>query len=154
MTEATLMGGIFQCNGCHRRYSIRTNSIFFHSRLPLTVLLSLLYLFCLKTSVTSACEHLEGLVSETTVVQWYNYFRDIMLTYLARNPIRFNGAINVLHVDETAIGGKRKYHRGAFRKEPHWLFRIVDKINHKILLHFLENKDKLTILPIIYQHVQ
>ena len=49
---------------------------------------------------------------------------------------------------------KRKYHRGAFRKEPHWLFRIVDKINHKILLRFIENKDKLTILPIIYQHIQ
>ena len=80
-------GEIFQCNGCHRRYSIRTNSIFIHSRLPLTVLLSLLYLFCLKTTVTSACEHLEGLVSETTVVQWYNYFRDIMTTCLAQNPI-------------------------------------------------------------------
>ena len=123
-------GEIFQCNGYHRRYSIRTKLIFFHSRLPLTVLLSLLYLFCLKTSVTSACEHLEGLVSETTVAQWYNYFRDIMMTYLARNPIQFNGVINILHVDETAIGGKRKYHRGAFRKEPHWLFGIVDKINH------------------------
>ena len=54
-------GEIFQCNGCQRRYSIRMNSIFFDSRLPLTVLLSLLYLFCLKTSVTSACEHLEEL---------------------------------------------------------------------------------------------
>ena len=104
-------GKIFQCNGYHRRYSLRTNSIFFHSRLLLTVLLSLLYLFYLKTSVSSACEHLEGLVSETTVVQWYNYFSDIMMTYLAQNPIRFNGVINVLHVDEITIEGKRKYHR-------------------------------------------
>ena len=79
-------------------------------------------------------------MSETTVVQWYNYFRDIMMTYLAQNPIRFNGVINVLHVDETAKGGKRKYHRGAFRKEPCWLFGIVDKINHKILLQFIQNK--------------
>ena len=83
-------GHIFQCNGCHRRYSIRTNLILFHSKLPLTVLLSMLYLFCLKTTVTSACEHLEGLVSESTVVKWYNYFQDIMTTYLAQNPIRFN----------------------------------------------------------------
>ena len=123
-------GEIFQGNSFHRRYSIRMNSIFFHSRLPLTVLLSLLYLFSLKTSVTSACKHLEGLVSETTVVQWYNYFMDIMTTYLAWNPSQFNGVINVLHVDEMAIGGKRKYHRGTFRKEPQWLVRIVDKINH------------------------
>ena len=77
-----------------------------------------------------------------------------MLTYLAQNSIQFNGVINVLHVDETAIGGKKKYHRGAFRKVPHWLFGIVDKINHKILLRFIENEDKLTIFPIIYQHVQ
>ena len=60
----------------------------------------------------------------------------------------------ILHVDETAIGGKRKYHRGAYRKGPRWLFGIVDKINHKILLQFVQYKDKLTILPIIYQNVQ
>ena len=51
-----------------------------------------------------------------------------------------------------AIGGKIKYHRGTFRKEPCWLFGIVDKINK--ILQFMENKDKLTILPITYQHVQ
>ena len=64
------------------------------------------------------------------------------------------GVVNVIHVDETAIGGKRKYGCGQTLAKPHWLFGIVDKINHKIHLQFIPFKDKLNILPIINQHVR
>ena len=59
-----------------------------------------------------------------------------MLTTL----LDFIRIINGLSVDETGVGGKRKYHSGALRKEPHRLFGIVDNINHKILIQLRVNR--------------
>ena len=76
-----------------------------------------------------------------------------MTTWLGQNPIQFNGTINIVHIDETAIGGKRKYHCDRFTKVPHWLFGIVDKFSHKIHLQFVTKKDQTEIHPIICRHV-
>ena len=76
-----------------------------------------------------------------------------MTTWFSQNPIQFNGTMNVLHVNETAIGGKCKYHRGRVTKAPRWLFDIVDKYSHKIHLQFVTKKDRTEIHPIIYRHV-
>ena len=76
-----------------------------------------------------------------------------MTTWLSQNPIQFNGTMNVLHVDETAIGGKCQYHRGRVTKAPRWLFGIVDKYSYKIHLQFVTKKDRTEIHPIIYRHV-
>ena len=63
-----------------------------------------------------------------------------MTTWLSQNPIQFNGTMNVLNFDETAIGGKHKYHRGRLTKVPRWLFGIVDKLTDKIHLEFVTKK--------------
>ena len=63
-----------------------------------------------------------------------------MTTWLSQNPIQFNGTMNVLNVNETAIGGKHKHHRGRFTKLPRWLFGIVDKSTHKIHLEFVTKR--------------
>ena len=42
-----------------------------------------------------------------------------MTTWLSINPVQFDGRVNVIHVDETAVGGKRKYHRGRNVVRPH-----------------------------------
>ena len=76
-----------------------------------------------------------------------------MTTWLTQNPVRFNGNVNIINVDETAIGGNRKYARGRFKKQPRWLFGIVDKNAHKIHLQFIHKRSNLEIHPIIYQHV-
>ena len=76
-----------------------------------------------------------------------------MTTWLSNNPVQFDGRVNVIHVDETAVGGKHKYHRGRNVVRPHWLFGITQKDNHKIHLQFIPNREKIMILPIIYRHV-
>ena len=72
-----------------------------------------------------------------------------MTTWLWQNPIQFNGIMNVLNVDETAIGGKHKYHQSRITEVPRWLFGIVDKATHKIHLKFRTKRDRTVILPII-----
>ena len=143
---------IFQCTHCHRHYSIRQGSFWSYSKLPLPLLLSSLYFFCRVDSVKQMVDHLNGEVSKTSIIQWFNYFHDVCTTWINNTRLRFDGQIYALLCDETAIGGKRKYLHGRYLKEPRWLFGIVLKQDHKILLRFVPNKEKLTLCPIIYQH--
>ena len=43
-----------------------------------------------------------------------------MTTWLSNNPVQFDGRVNAIHVDETAVGGKCKYHRGRHAVKPCW----------------------------------
>ena len=142
---------IFQCNQCKSRYSIRTNSFFSKSKLELSVLVTLLYLFSQCCTVTQCLKLLNRRISKASVVQWFNYFRDIMTTYFANNPVHFDNT--TVHVEETFIGGYRKYNRGRNLPEPRWLFGINDKVNHKTYIQFVERKNCETIIPIIMQRV-
>ena len=75
-----------------------------------------------------------------------------MTNWLANNPVSFDGQVNVVQVDETALGGKQKYHRGC-NVCTRWLFGLLQKETHKIHLEFVPDRQKLTLLPIIYRHV-
>ena len=87
-----------------------------HYQLTCVYYISLLMVQMLQ----SVCSFLAGKISKKSCIQWYSYYRDLMTTYLARNPVQFR---NMVHVDETAVGGKRKYNRGNNeRGETCWLF--------------------------------
>ena len=144
---------IFQCNFCRRRYSIRTGSFWAKSKLQLTVLVGICYFFSVGSTVTDVQKFLHNRVSKVSIIQWFNYFRDVMTTFLNNNPIRFENV--TVHIDETCIGGKRKYNRGRIPKvKPRWLLGIVDKENHKVLVEFIDRRDFLSIIPIITRHVR
>ena len=71
-------------------------------------------------------------ITRPTAIQWYNYFRDIMTTYLTNNPVNFHNC--VVHIDETFIGGKRKYSKGKYPKcKPRYIFGIINKDQHSFL---------------------
>ena len=74
-----------------------------------------------------------------------------MTTHLANNPPMFN---SIVHVDDTAVGGKRMYGCGHRDTETRWLFGIVDKTHHKCYLEFLPDKSHPSIIPIIQRHCQ
>ena len=60
-----------------------------------------------------------------------------------------------MHIDETAIGGKRKYCRGRISNvKTRWLFGIINKEEHKAFVQFVDKCDYLTLIPIITRHVE
>ena len=146
---------IFQCKRFRKRYSIRTNSFFQKSKLSLQILLTIIFWFSNGCSVNE-CEKLLGnSVTTKTIIQWFNYCRDICTTWLALHPPMFDGTVNVLNVDETAIGGKRKYHKGRIPKtKTKWLFGIVDHTNHKCLVEFIDDRKHESIIPVISRHIR
>ena len=92
---------IFQCKNCRKRYSICTRSFWSKSKLELPVLLSILYFFANSSTVTEVCKFLNRKVSKVSVIQWFNYFRDVMSIHISNNPIIFENT--TVHVDETLI---------------------------------------------------
>ena len=140
---------IFQCKRCGKRTSIRKNSFWSKSKLPLTVLLALLYFFCQDITVSECEKLLKKRISKRGIIQWYTYFRDIMTTYFVNNPVRFQPGC-LVHCDETFIGGKRKYGHGHVPAiNPRYLFGIYDKNNHKAFLQFVNKCDHNNIIPLI-----
>ena len=92
-------------------------------------------------------------ISYKSVIQWYNYFRNICTCYFSNNPVIFYGNTTV-HIDETAIGGKRKYCRGRIPKtKTRWLFGIMCKDQHRAYVEFVQKRDFLSIIPIITAHI-
>ena len=81
------------------------HSFWFKSRLALNILLAILFLFAEGLTVSECKKMLKTHVSTKSIVQWYNYFRDICTTYFSNNPVRFRNTC-VIHIDETAISGK------------------------------------------------
>ena len=143
---------IFQCSTCRHRYSIRTGSFWAKSKLQLTILVSLLFFFCKGSSVKESVQMLVGKVTKKSVIQWYNYFRDVMTCYFQNNPVTF---INThVHIDETFIGGKRKYHRGRVPQVgTRYLVGIIDKNSHKVYIEFVPKRDFVNMIPLITRHV-
>ena len=104
--------------------------------------------------MSETCRILSGHVSMKSVIQWFNYFHDVMTTYLAQNNVTFSNNCTI-HVDETAVGGKRKYQRGRIpNTEVKWLFGLVCPTHHKIYAEFIPNKSHESIIPIITTLVQ
>ena len=100
----------FQCKLCRKRVSIRKYSFWECSKLPLTVLLAILYFFANGSTVSHVTKFLIGKCTKKSVIQWFTYFRDVMTTYFRNNKLIFRNC--TVNIDETCIGGKRKYQHG------------------------------------------
>ena len=143
---------VFQCSLCRRQCSIQIGSFWSNSKLSLIVLVAVLYFFSKGCTVTECVKMLSGKITKLSVIQWFNYYRDIMTTYYARNPIIFQNT--TVHIDETFIGGKRKYNRGRVPAvRTRYLFGIIDVLTQKAFVQFVPKRDFLNIIPTITQHV-
>ncbi len=97
----------------------------------------------------SACRHATMLtsVSEHTVIQWYQYFRDACSWYLDNFCQQIGGPGHVVHVDESVMV-KRKYGRGRQAAE-RWVF--ADGTSNGIW--FVDRRMAAVLLPVIQEIV-
>lgn len=144
----------FKCGQCKKRYSIRTDSCFFDIHIRLTHLVMLIFLFATNTSLSLAVKFICSKVGAKSISLWFHFLRDVMSTYLVSNPIQLGGADNVVEIDETGLGRKRKYNRGAFRGSGlKWVLGIIDRTTKLIHVQLIPNRTRDVLLPIIEAHV-
>ena len=89
--------------------------------------------------------------SESTVVDWKNFVRDICSEYFLQHPIAIGGVGHIVEIDESAWA-KRKYNRGRIVSNQ-WVFGGIDRDTRECFAVLVDHRDAPTLLPIINEFI-
>lgn len=100
------------------------------------------------------CEKLIHSLSHTTVIEWFSILRGICSKVLIDMPWKLRGDIsgNVIEIDESLFGKKRKYHRGSGNQNV-WVFGATERSTRNAFMQIVDKRDRATLLPIIKSHI-
>jgi hypothetical protein len=155
-TKDTTDGYGWQCifGQCPKRLTtktIRAGSFFERSRLPLAKLVYLMYLWSGETTAKSAADTTG--VSQKTIVQLYQYMRDVCSTKLLNTTSDLGGPGVVVQIDESLFNHKSKYQRGRRPDKKHG---SSGSPTHPSVTYMqtVAKRDAATLLPIIQKVVR
>ena len=94
------------CPSCKTRKTIQEGSFFKKSHISLKQWLLLIHLWTKYSPVTSAAEDLE--ISRPSVVDAYQWLREVCSTKLLQAPIKLGGPGRVVQIDESLFRHKPK----------------------------------------------
>ncbi|ESN93967.1 hypothetical protein HELRODRAFT_145149, partial [Helobdella robusta] len=96
-------GVIRRCplHGCQKRTTIRKDSFFEKSHVQLSLLVRLIYYWAWSTPVKTACRELQ--LSTKTVIDWYNFCRDICIYKCVDQVVPIGGPGTIVEIDESRI---------------------------------------------------
>ena len=116
-------------------------------------LLHCIYLWSLETPIVSASTQLG--VSEQTLVDQYNFLREVCSAALLRNPVLLGGPGRIVQIDESMFAHKPKHHRGRAPQQEVWVFGMADCTTSPALgfMQIVERRNAETLLPIIQRHI-
>ena len=109
-----------QCCWCcsHKKVSIRQGSWFSNSNLTLETIVLLTYFWVYRTE-QEFVKHELG-ISHTTIVDWYNFSREVCISILENFSQKIGGPGKIIEIDESKFG-KRQFHKGR-REDGVWVF--------------------------------
>ena len=114
----------WRCRSCNTRKSIRVNSFFRYSKLPLQKLLELIYWWTTDAKLSIVVR--ETGISHTTVIDWFSFIKEVCFVWVddMSEPIggfdTISNSPRIVEVDESCFM-RRKYNRGKKSKQ-HWVF--------------------------------
>ena len=103
--------------------SLKDGSFYAGSHLEFTEALELTYWWSRGATISNAVQ--ETGQSHTTVVDWYNFHRDVCTQYFIDHPVEIGGVGKIVEVDESKVDS-RKYNRGRC-KGGHWGFGGLER---------------------------
>ena len=143
-------GYVWACRTCRRQTNLRADSFFQGSHVSLRQLVDVIYWWSIGSSTTET-KRQANIGSWSTIVDWFNFIRDICAFCLIDHPIPLGGPGHVVEIDESKFM-HRKYHRGVYR-EGHWVLGMVERGTNNCVMVVVEDRSAETLLPIIQQHV-
>ncbi|XGW17675.1 hypothetical protein V3C99_002344 [Haemonchus contortus] len=87
-------------------------------------------------------------VSESSIVQWTQWFREVLVEYYTNNVSKIGGPNTVVQVDETCIVRRVG---GIERKE--WLFGGIQEGTKLVFMEIIDDHSSATLDAIIQKHV-
>ena len=97
----------------------------------------------------------ESEVCHSTVIDYYNYCREVCVVSLAENIEQIGGPGKIVEIDESKFF-KRKYNRGRLlgSQQDGWVFGGIQRDNKKIFMVRVPRRNKETLLPIIHKFIK
>ena len=133
------------------KLSIRHMSWLVDTKVPLTCILELIYLWSQDFSINATVHEMK--VSRKTVIEWFIFFREACMTTLIDNNEQIGGPGIEVEIDESKFG-KRKYYRGH-RVEGQWIFGGREKYDKsKVFMIPVVDRKKSTLVPLIQKWIK
>lgn len=143
-------GYCWSCRTCRRHRNLRLGSFFKGSHFSLTQLVDIIYWWSMQQPQVEVARQTG--VSCQSLVDWYNFIRDICAQYLVDHPVEMGGPGKTVEIDESKFM-HRKYHRGRYR-EGQWVLGMVERDTNLTMMVPVDQRDAATLLPIIAQYVR
>eukprot|EP00106_Octopus_bimaculoides_P014417 XP_014781859.1 PREDICTED: uncharacterized protein LOC106877467 [Octopus bimaculoides] len=143
-------GKAWRCCVCMHYRSIRQDSFFSGSRLPLPRLIELIYWWAALDCKQYVVMEQVGIGTEA-IVKWYNYFRELCAVWCIDNAMQIGGEGMVVEIDETKFT-HQKFYNGRY-EECRWILGMVERQSLRCVLVPVSDRNASTLLPIIAQHV-
>ena len=90
--------------------------------------------------------------SSKTVVDWYNFHRDVCSHYFLDLPITIGGVGKVVEIDELKFG-KSEYNWGRYR-DGHRVFGGVERGSNDVFMLEVRDRSAATLLPLIQRFIK
>jgi hypothetical protein len=138
-------GHIWRCNACRLTYSIRRDSWFSRSKLPLKTIIEVVYYWTQdlpQDYVQFEC----GIGSGHTIVDLFMCCRQVCYEILEHGDDMLGGVGKIVEIDEAKFG-RRKFHRGK-RVDGVWVFGMVERGSNssRCCLMTVDKRDEETLL--------
>lgn len=144
-------GWVWRCSKCKSTRSIRHGTFFANSKLSIRQILDLMYFWSQKLDSHSFLRRHCDFASESTIVDWKNFVRDICAEYFIKHPQIIGGVGHIVEIDESAWT-KRKYNRGR-QVSNQWVFGGIDRDTRECFAVLVDQRDANTLIPIIQQFI-
>ena len=123
---------------------------FQNSHLSLAKLLMLLYLFCMDVPIHTAERMVQ--CAHVTVIDWYNFYRDICTKALISLKWKL-GENQIVEIDESVFAKKRKYGKGEMPCHQQWIFGMVERNTKRSAFKLVQRRTKEELWPILQENV-
>ena len=153
--EQGVDGFRWYCTSCKSRKRVREGSFFSGSHLPLGSILVMMYCWARDMPQKNTMDEAGG-VNKNTVIDWFNFCRDVYSQFLENHPMEIggfqeDGSIITVEIDESKFF-HRKYHRGQWRPG-HWVFGGIERGSGKCFLVEVPDRRKETLEEKIQQFI-
>jgi len=130
---------------CRTNTSIRKDSFFERSGLPLDKLIDLIYYWLLELPHVAIQHELQ--VDKQTVTDWANFLREVCSTELVRNPVRLGGPGHTVAVDETLVAKQKPGNQQGIPVAAKWVFGAVDLGTGNFFMEIVDQRDAAQCPP-------
>lgn len=135
---------------CVKTISLRKGSFFEKSRLDYRQILCLIYCWLYELPFTFVQAE-ELVTTNKSVVDWYNFCRDICIDILLKDNTKIGGPGHIVEIDESKFG-KRKYNKGRC-VDGSWVLGGIDRQTRDTFFQVVPNRTKETLLPILIENI-